>query len=216
METEKITTLINTPQNISFQDVNYLDDILIKHPYFQSGHLLLTKGLLNINSIRYNRQLKRAAAYSFDRKRLFKLITIKKDIQKTKNKCRKEDLKLGSPLEFEHGDNHSFSEWLQLSNLKKVKRIKQTTDESLLANFLKKKTIISRPKKEAFFNPINISKESVIENNDLVTPTLAKVYLEQMHYEKAILAYEKLILKYPKKSSFFAAQIKLINKLNNK
>ena len=87
-------------------------------------------------------------------------------------------------------------------------------DETLLANFLEGKKTISRPKKEAFFNPINISKESVIENNDLVTPTLAKVYLEQMHYEKAILAYEKLILKYPKKSSFFAAQIKLINKLN--
>ena len=60
------------------------------------------------------------------------------------------------------------------------------------------------------------AKESLIENNELVTPTLAKVYLEQEHYGKAILAYEKLILKYPEKSSFFADQIKLINKLNKK
>ena len=55
----------------------------------------------------------------------------------------------------------------------------------------------------------------MIENDELVTPTLAKVYLEQEHYEKAISAYEKLILKYPKKNSFFAAQIKLITKLKN-
>jgi len=45
---------------------------------------------------------------------------------------------------------------------------------------------------------------------------LAKVYLEQGHFEKAILAYKKLSLKYPEKNSFFANQIKLINKLKEK
>ncbi len=37
--------------------------------------------------------------------------------------------------------------------------------------------------------------------------TLAKVYLEQKKYQKAIQAYEILILKYPEKSSFFADRI---------
>ena len=46
-----------------------------------------------------------------------------------------------------------------------------------------------------------------------MTPTLAKVYLEQGHYKKAISAYKKLILKYPKKSSLFASEIKKINKI---
>ena len=63
---------------------------------------------------------------------------------------------------------------------------------------------------------VDVVKESLVENNELVTPTLAKVYLEQEHYEKAISAYKKLSLKYPKKNSFFANQIKLINKLNEK
>ena len=41
----------------------------------------------------------------------------------------------------------------------------------------------------------------------LMTETLARVYLEQKKYSKAIQAYEILILKYPEKSSFFADRI---------
>ena len=211
MEIKKISTLINKSQNILIQDVNYLDAILIKYPYFQSGHLLLAKGLLNTNSIRYNRQLKRAAAYSLNRKKLFQLITSNKNIKKPSRKSE-EVLNLKNPLKFESGDSYSFSEWLKLLKPKKINRAEETT-ENLLTNFIERKNSIIRPKKEAFFNAIDISKESLIENTDLITPTLAKVYLEQGHYEKAILSYKKLILKYPKKSSFFAAQIKLINNL---
>ena len=60
------------------------------------------------------------------------------------------------------------------------------------------------------------AKESLIENDEIVTETLARVYLEQAHYDKAIAAYEKLSLKYPQKSSFFAKQIKLIHDLKEK
>ena len=52
----------------------------------------------------------------------------------------------------------------------------------------------------------------------LMTETLARVYLEQNKYNKAIQAYEILILKYPEKSSFFANRISDIKILqqNNK
>lgn len=65
------------------------------------------------------------------------------------------------------------------------------------------------------------AKRTSIENADseggggLVTETLAKVYIRQKHYKKAIQAYEILMLKYPEKSSFFASQISEIKKLDN-
>jgi tetratricopeptide (TPR) repeat protein len=219
MKAEKIIALINNPKAIASIDITALENLLLKHPYFQSGQLLLTKGLLNTESIRYNRQLKKAAAYSLDRKKLFSLVTLNKisknetkDIEKAQTKSVEEKLELGKPLEFDKNENHSFSEWLTLLNIKKIER----KEVNLIDNFLGKEVKISRPKKEAFFKAIDVAKESLIENDDLVTTTLAKVYLEQGHYKKAISAYEKLILKYPKKSSFFADQIKLISKLNNK
>ena len=52
----------------------------------------------------------------------------------------------------------------------------------------------------------------------LMTETLARVYLEQKKYSRAIQAYEILILKYPEKSSFFVDRIKdikIIQQNNN-
>ena len=49
-----------------------------------------------------------------------------------------------------------------------------------------------------------------------MTETLARVYLQQKNYKKAIKAYEILILKNPEKSGFFADQIRAIKKLDTK
>ena len=219
MNSEQLISLIENSKDINSQDISALDSLLLEHPYFSSGQLLLTKGLLNTESVRYNRQLKKAAVYSLDRKKLFSLITLNKsEKNQTELPAIKEavDLELGKPLAFDEKESHSFSEWMALSNIKKIDRTTKAKTLDLIDDFIDKKVGISEPKKEAFFKAVDVAKESLVENNDLITPTLAKVYLEQGHYNKAISAYKKLILKYPEKNSFFANQIKLINKLKEK
>ena len=56
-------------------------------------------------------------------------------------------------------------------------------------------------------------KISIKKSDDLMTETLAKLYIEQKHFEQAIRAYEILSLKYPKKSSFFVREIEKIKQL---
>lgn len=216
MNTERIISLIENPHLINKKDVIFLEDISIKHPSFSISHVLLTKGLLNTESVRYNQKLKKAALYSLDRKQLFRLIS--ENVQKeriVKENTPKKELKIGQPLEFNETEEYSFSEWLSITKAQKINREENKEKTDLINDFIEKTPTI-KVKKNKFFSPTETAKLSIIENEELVTETLARVYLEQEHFEKAIESYKKLSLKYPKKSSFFADQINLINDLKKK
>ncbi|MBC7695278.1 MAG: hypothetical protein H7141_07535 [Burkholderiales bacterium] len=58
-----------------------------------------------------------------------------------------------------------------------------------------------------FFTPATDAKQSLLENEHLVTETLAKIYALQGNISKAIRAYEILSLKFPQKNVYFASLI---------
>ena len=119
----------------------------------------------------------------------------------------------------------SFTEWLKFKKNNQTistepitkpvqeKESKLTKKEinNLLDSFITNEPKMSRPKKE-FYNPVKNAKESLDENDILVSETLAKIYYLQKKYSKAIKAYEQLSLLNPKKKSFFANRIEKIKK----
>jgi len=57
------------------------------------------------------------------------------------------------------------------------------------------------------------AEKSIRDNEHLATETLAEILTAQLQYQKAIRVYERLILIFPEKSTFFAEKIKNLKKL---
>ena len=83
---------------------------------------------------------------------------------------------------------------------------KKLSRKELIDKFILENPSITRPKAE-FYNPISVAQNSIIDQENIVSETLAKIYEQQGYIDKAISIYEKLRLKYPEKSRYFAAQI---------
>ena len=200
--------MIENPYTMHKDESIYISNILEEFPYFQTAHILYSKALQNIKSIRFKSQLKKAAIYSGDRNLLFDVISQQEDSNISKNtdirNLKKEDKK---------AELHSFLDWISIVETKKIVRSKKQNPDEIINLFLENKPKIKNNTKQRFFNASENARKSIKENNDIITETLAKVYTKQEHFEKAILAYQKLSMKYPQKSSYFADQIKVIKKL---
>jgi len=144
-----------------------------------------------------------------------------------------ENLEVGKPLDFSENDKFSFTEWLKLTSAQTIQREEEEVIDrkiELKTENIVEETIPVKQKQmdliDRFIetNPkITPSKSTVVPSINLdrheeeepfyMTETLARIYLEQKKYQKAIQAYEILILKYPEKSSLFANRILDIKKL---
>ncbi|MDP5202125.1 tetratricopeptide repeat protein [Flavobacterium sp. DG2-3] len=149
-----------------------------------------------------------------------------------------EHLEIGKPLDFSLNEKHSFQEWLQLSRTEPIDRSNDLSPEEraekeaaekakqeeerqkkaeIIDKFIETNPKISPIKPNSNAPAVQIESNSE-DNSYLMTETLARVYLEQKKYTKAIQAYEILILKYPEKITFFAdriSDIKILQQNNN-
>lgn len=117
--------------------------------------------------------------------------------------------------EEDNEDFKTFTSWISgyIDSKKSEDSSKSEKNSSSKEKF---KEIFKIEKRESeFYSPLRNARESLDESRLPVSETLAKVYAMQGNYPKAIIAYEKLMLKFPEKNSFFAIQIEILKKKIN-
>ena len=172
-----------------------LKKILNSYPYFQFVSAYLLKTLKIQGKQSFNELLPKTALLSNNRKHLRDWLFSSHEIVTPEN----------SKIE-----KYSFLDWFDIIN-DDVPKVEKKLD--LIDQFIKNSPKIEFSNEEKTESQIMIDTKI---NDELITETLAKIYVSQKKFNKAIKAYDILSLKYPKKSSFFADQINYIKKLKSK
>ena len=172
-----------------------LKKILNSYPYFQSASAYYLKTLKAQKKDSYHELLPKTAILTYNRSILRNWL-YSDEIKDNQGKIKTE--------------KYSFLDWFDVINddMPKVDEKFDLIDE-FIKNSPKIKINNDYDVKSSFKTDQKIKDE-------LITETLAKIYVKQEKFNKAIKAYEILSLKYPKKSSFFADQINDIKKLKSK
>jgi tetratricopeptide (TPR) repeat protein len=195
MEIEKFYNLLGNQHLLNQETLNDLKELTKEYPWFQLGWLLYLKNLKETESADFETELKKGAVHVTDRKLLYNFIhaevTRKNQKSELVDAIEEANIKEGAK-----GKDNSLIDKFLSTAPGKIER--QTGDEPGVEGAV-----------------VNVAKKSDAESDDMITETLAVIYEQQKNYEKAINAYEKLSLKYPEKSIYFASRIKEIEKLKN-
>jgi hypothetical protein len=243
----EITTLINHPERLDRDTLFELRSTLALHPYYQTARLLMLQNLYLLHDPSFDEELRRAAIYITDRKTIFNIVeaahyTLRKSqhtsTPSTSNPNRTVDL-IDNFLETIPVENDEKKEAKRkptpadatvdyVAYLLQCEADEQDTKQqapkmrgqSLIDNFLEQeqgRILLSDI-------PLDTPEEDVPndendgEEEEYFTETLARIYIKQGRYQKAHDIIARLSLKYPQKNTYFADQMRFLEKLiiNNK
>jgi hypothetical protein len=228
MVIDSASRLISFLEEFDLSNKNHykiLSDLVEQYPNFHLIKPYFLKGVEQNHPERYDEILSHTAIATFDRQVLYEFLETQKGkpLLKTAIKGLKEKVTQDKPKkksttpEKKSPDKLpkklSFSDWATyLRDSNTDDRPDNIEDKfKLFDNFLEKKKKL-KPQKDSI-NKDDLSLESLASTDELMTETLAKVFVKQKKFENALQAYQILSLKYPEKNSFFADQIKEIKRL---
>lgn len=251
MEKETLYGLINMEEQSEQSDINDLKNLIEQYPYFQTARLLYLKNATkSVDPIEYADVLEETALFCADRKRLFYLIEKKRYarfLQESETQDGSDRTKelLDTFLDSLHTtekeeeafplseksivatDYFSFIESMDnASEESSPKEMQQLKHHDIIDDFIEKSE-----SSNLFIVPDEFSKnrqnessketDNVNDSDSFLTETLARIYIKQQKYEQALAIIKRLSLNFPKKSVYFADQIRfleylIINEKNKK
>ena len=191
MTSKELIKYLQNPASISGADIYDVEQLYEQYPYCSAIAILYLKALADREDLKFNNKLKKIALSVYSRERLHEITYLKAEVKTPEIR----------PTAYSIEDIPV-----------KTKAI-DFRGQSLIDKFIEsnpKISPISTGHEEHTNEPIT---QEIDVTETIFTESLAKIYIKQKQYDKAKRIFERLNLKFPEKSSYFADQIKNIDKL---
>ena len=238
---QKLEEWIKHPDRLDKDSLYELRMLLARYPYFQTAWILYLKNLFLLQDPSFKRELHRGAIYVADLSMLFYYIEGERFLIKKHESIKSGEIQNAStdrtldlidrfladlpepvaeelPLPDSMAVDYT-SVLLQDDAETQAEHVAPLQRQELIDNFIERsdEVVSKMPEAEQEYSPADITerekeKEEEGEEN-YFTETLAKIYVKQQRYDKALEIIKKLNLKYPKKNTYFADQIRFLEKL---
>ena len=221
MTAEQIFRYMQAPEELNQETLPFLKELTEQHPAFEAGWILYLRNLKNNNDSSFEQELINGAIRIQDRRKLYLFLNEKakatQQEQETESKPEStNDLEIFNLIFAPEYRLENSGE--TVGNMGEVARAIQNTSGKkfrLIDKFLEAQPKMPQVKVDEASSAMDSQKPKDDDNDDFVTETLALIYAQQGYHKKAIHIFEKLSLKYPEKSTYFAGHIEKIKTLMN-
>ncbi len=218
MHVKQFLKLLQDPRQISSDDLQGLQDLVQRYPYFQLAYALLAKTTRDRGAPNVDKAVQTAAVYATDRGHL------KAFLEGTLPLATPAPGAMSPPLALEEqnspqGETHDFvNDYINTIQKKAQRKITKTESlaqldsiQTFLQNGVCFKTTSLSISSDAELQA-DLTQKSTTFHDDLATETLAQILWQQGKLQRALAIYEKLVLRFPEKKTYFAALIEKLKR----
>lgn len=236
-----LTYLIKHPEAMNKETLYDLRSLTARYPYYQTARLLMLQNLYLLHESSFDDELRRAAIYITDRKVLFNLVEASHyqlranrdndtaNVAEGDRTLSLIDQFLSNVPDQEHGRKErgrrptaadatvDYAAYLLEQDSAEDNQTTEATPEmrgqNLIDNFIEKDEQRIQLQEEPEYVPQLTDESAKTGEESYFTETLARIYIKQGRYSKALEIIKRINLNYPKKSVYFADQIRFLEKL---